>query len=221
MSTPSFKQDLLQQFARVGKALSNANRLEMLEFLGQGECDVETLSGKCGLSIANTSQHLQQLRHAGLVRSRKEGLRVYYSLTGLEVITLLHSLQQVAENNLAEVDMLVSKYLTTKDDLEPIEARELLRLAKDGNVTVLDVRPSDEYEAGHISGALNVPLSELEKHLKDLPKDKEVVAYCRGPYCVLAYEAVEQLRKKGYKVRRLEEGYPEWVSSGLPVSIRQ
>ena len=220
MSTPSFKQDLLQQFARVGKALSNANRLEMLEFLGQGECDVETLSGKCGLSVANTSQHLQQLRHAGLVRSRKEGLRVYYSLTGLEVITLLHSLQQVAENNLAEVDMLVSKYLTTKDDLEPIEARELLRLAKDGNVTVLDVRPSDEYEAGHISGALNVPLSELEKHLKELPKDKEVVAYCRGPYCVLAYEAVEQLRKKGYKVRRLEEGYPEWVSSGLPVSIR-
>ena len=221
MSTPSFKQDLLQQFARVGKALSNANRLEMLEFLGQGECDVETLSGKCGLSVANTSQHLQQLRHAGLVRSRKEGLRVYYSLTGLEVITLLHSLQQVAENNLAEVDMLVSKYLTTKDDLEPIEARELLRLAKGGNVTVLDVRPSDEYEAGHISGALNVPLSELEKHLKELPKDKEVVAYCRGPYCVLAYEAVEQLRKKGYKVRRLEEGYPEWVSSGLPVSIRQ
>ncbi|MDH5594023.1 MAG: metalloregulator ArsR/SmtB family transcription factor [Gammaproteobacteria bacterium] len=217
MSTPNFKQDLLQQFARVGKALSNANRLEMLEFLGQGECDVETLSGKCGLSVANTSQHLQQLRHAGLVRSRKEGLRVYYSLTGLEVNTLLHSLQQVAENNLAEVDMLVNKYLSTMDDLEPIEANELLKLAKKGNVTVLDVRPTDEYEAGHIAGALNVPLAELEKHLKKLPKNREIVAYCRGPYCVLAYTAVEQLRKKGYKVRRLEDGYPEWQSSGLPV----
>lgn len=217
MSTPNFKQDLLQQFARVGKALSNANRLEMLEFLGQGECDVETLAGKCRLTVANTSQHLQQLRHAGLAKSRKEGLRVYYSLTGLEVNTLLHSLQQVAENNLAEVDMLVNKYLNTKDDLEPIEAKELLKLAKKGNVTVLDVRPNDEYEAGHISGALNVPLSDLQKHLKELPKNKEVVAYCRGPYCVLAYEAVEQLRKKGYKVRRLEEGYPEWQSSGLPV----
>ena len=217
MSTLNFKQDLFQQFARVGKALSNANRLEILEFLAQSECDVETLANKCNLTVANTSQHLQQLRHAGLVKSRKEGLRVYYNLIGLEVNVLLHSLQMVAENNLAEVDVLVNKYLDTKDELEPIPAKELLKRAKTGNVTVLDVRPTDEYSSGHIKGSINVPLSDLQKHLKDLPKGKEIIAYCRGPYCVLAYEAVEQLRKKGYKVRRLEEGYPEWQSAGLPI----
>ncbi|MDH5436698.1 MAG: metalloregulator ArsR/SmtB family transcription factor, partial [Gammaproteobacteria bacterium] len=202
MSMTHFKQALFQQFARVGKAISNGNRLEILEFLAQGECDVESVAGKCKLTMANTSQHLQQLRHAGLVKSRKEGLRVYYSLTGLKVNALLHSLQQVAENNIAEVDVLVNKYLTAKDDLEPIEASELLKLARKGNVTVLDVRPPDEYDAGHIAGAVNIPLARLQRHLERLPKNKEIIAYCRGPYCVLAYTAVQQLRKKGYKVRR-------------------
>ncbi len=218
MSTGSnFKQDLFAQFARIAKALSNANRLELLEFIAQGERSVEALAKVSGLSIANTSQHLQQLRQAGLVVARKEGLHVHYSLSGDDVIGVIECLRRVAENHLADVSKLVNTYLTVKDSLEPLSADELLSRANDGLVTVLDVRPPDEYAAGHLPGAINIPLSELKQHLAKLPKKREVVAYCRGPYCVLAFEAVRRLREQGYKARRLENGYPEWKKAGLPV----
>ncbi len=213
----NFKQDLFSQFARVGKALGNGNRLELLEFLAQGERSVEALAKVSGLSVANTSQHLQQLRQAGLVITRKDGQHVYYRLSGDDVIQLMGCLRRVAETHVAEVERLVNTYLTVKDNLEPVPADELLSRARDGLITVIDVRPPEEFAAGHLPGAVNIPLSQLEEHLADLPKNTEVVAYCRGPYCVLAYEAVARLRKQGYKARRLQDGYPEWKQAGLPV----
>jgi len=213
----SFKQELFSQFARVGKALSNGNRLELLEFLAQGERSVEQLSKVAGLTVANTSQHLQQLRHAGMVSCRKEGLKVYYSISGDDVIRLLDALRAVAERHVSDVQHLVNTYLTVKDDLEPIPRGELMARVKDGLVTVLDVRPPEEYAAGHVPGAVNIPLQELEQRLGELGKDQEVVAYCRGPHCVLAFDAVARLREKGMKARRLEDGYPEWKTAGLPV----
>lgn len=213
----NFKQDLFSQFARVGKALGNGNRLELLEFLAQGERSVEALAKVSGLSIANTSQHLQQLRQAGLVTIRKEGQHVYYSVSGDDVIQLMGCLRRVADTHVAEVERLVNTYLTVKDNLEPLPADELLSRARDGLVTVIDVRPPEEFQAGHLPGAVNIPLSQLEQRLADLPKNTEVVAYCRGPYCVLAYEAVSRLRDQGYKARRLQDGYPEWKQAGLPV----
>ncbi len=217
MSTGNFKHDLFSQFARTGKALGNANRLELLEFLAQGERSVEALAKASRLTIANTSQHLQQLRQAGLVSTRKQGQSVYYRLAGDEVMRLLNALRSVAEQHLAEVDRLVKSYLTVKDELEPVPAAELLERARKGLVTVLDVRPPEEYAAGHLPGAINIPLAELEKNLDQLRPNQEVVAYCRGPYCVLAYEAVAKLREKGLKARRLQDGYPEWKLAGLPV----
>lgn len=209
MSNGNFKHDLFTQFARAGKALSNANRLELLEFLAQGERSVEELARVSGLTVANTSQHLQQLRHAGLVVCHKEGLKVYYRLSGDDVITLLYALRGVAERHVADVEKLVNTYLTVKDELEPLPRQELLERVQDGLVTVLDVRPPEEYAAGHVAGAVNVPLSELEKYLKDINPRQEIVAYCRGPHCVPAFDAVASLRKKGLKARRLEDGYPE------------
>lgn len=217
MSSGSFKHDLFSQFARVGKALSNANRLELLEFLAQGERGVEELAKVSGLSVANTSQHLQQLRQAGLVTARKQGQHVYYSLSGQDVVQLLGCLRRVAEQHVAEVEKLVNTYLTVKDDLEPLPREELLERARKGLVTVIDVRPPEEYAAGHLPGAVNIPLAELEAHLQELDPEQEVVAYCRGPHCVLAFDAVARLRKKGLKARRLEDGYPEWKLMGLPV----
>ncbi len=217
MSTGTFKHDLFTQFARVGKALGNPNRLELLEFLAQGERNVEDLARVSGLSVANTSQHLQQLRQAGLVTTRKQGQHVYYSLTGDDVVQMLGCLRRVAEHHVAEVEKLVNTYLTVKDDLEPVPAAELLDRVRQGLVTVIDVRPPEEYAAGHVPGAVNIPLSELESRLRELDPNQEVVAYCRGPHCVLAFDAVERLRKKGLKARRLEDGYPEWKLMGLPV----
>lgn len=217
MAKGGFKHDLFTQFARVGKALANANRLELLEFVAQGARSVEELARVSGLSVANASQHLQELRQAGLVTSRKEGLRVYYELSGDDVIRLLDVLRVVAEHRVAEVQKLVDTYLTSKDDLEPLAAEELLGRARNGLVTVLDVRPPEEYLAGHLPGAVNIPLSQLESRLGKLPKKREIVAYCRGPYCVLAFEAVAKLRKKGLKARRLEAGFPEWRLRGFPV----
>ena len=217
MSRNSFKHDLFAQFARIGKALSNANRLALVEFIAQGARSVEQLAKISGLSVANASQHLQELRQAGLVTARKEGLRVYYELSGDDVVELLDIVRRVADHRIAEVQKLVGAYLTAKDDLEPIAAKELLGRARKGLVTVLDVRPCEEYQAGHLPGAVNIPLSELESRLSKLPKSKEVVAYCRGPYCVLAFEAVELLRKRGFKARRLEAGLPEWRTKGFPV----
>lgn len=217
MSSKTFKKDLFAEFARIGKALSSGNRLELLEFIAQGERSVEALAKISGLSVANTSQHLQQLRQAGLVTTRRDGLHVYYTLAGEEVIALLDTLRRVADQNLAQVERLVRAYLTTKDELEPVPAETLLEWARRGDVTVLDVRPEEEFAAGHLPGAINVPLKDLEKRLHELSRGKGVVAYCRGPYCVLAYQAVARLRKEGFEARRLENGYPEWRYAGLPV----
>lgn len=217
MSSQHFKQQLFTQFARVGKAMSNGNRLELLEFIAQGERSVDELAKVSGLSVANASQHLQQLRQAGLITSTKRGLKVFYRLSGDDVIDLYNSLRNVAERHLADVQQLVNTFLTIKDDLEPIPATELLDRVKDGLVTILDVRPSQEYEAGHVPGAINVPLSELERHLHKLDTKQEVVAYCRGPHCVLAFNAVERLRQKGFTAHRMEDGFPEWKLAGLPV----
>jgi rhodanese-related sulfurtransferase/DNA-binding transcriptional ArsR family regulator len=219
MSSINFKHDLFAQFARVGKALSNANRLELLEFLAQGERSVDELARVSGLTVANTSQHLQQLRQAGLVGCRKEGLKVFYSLSGDDVIALFKALRGVAERHVADVEKLVNSYLTVKDDLEPLPRHELLQRVKDGLVTVLDVRPPEEYAAGHVSGAVNVPLSDLEHYLRNINSNQEIVAYCRGPHCVLAFDAVARLRKSGVNARRLEDGFPEWKSAGLPVEV--
>lgn len=217
MSSSSFKHDLFTQFARVGKALSNGNRLELLEYIAQGERSVDELAKVSGLAVANTSQHLQQLRQAGLVSCRKEGLKVFYKLSGNEVIGLLDALRGVAERHVAEVERLVNTYLTVKDELEPLPRQELLQRVRDGLVTVLDVRPAEEYAAGHVPGAVNVPLSELENYLKALKPEQDIVAYCRGPHCVLAFDAVSRLRSRGLRARRLEDGYPEWKHAGLPV----
>lgn len=212
-----FKRELFTQFAQVGRALSSGNRLELLEFIAQGARSVDELAKLAGLSVANASQHLQALRRAGLVTARKEGLRVYYELSGNDVILLLEALRRVAENRVAEVERLVNTYLGHRDELEPIPARELLERARKGLVTVLDVRPRQEFEAGHLPGAINIPLSDLEDRIGKLPKGKEFVAYCRGPYCLLAYEVVEHLRKKGLQARRLQDGFPEWKAAGLPI----
>ena len=217
MSNGNFKHDLFAHFARVGKALSNANRLALLEFIAQAERSVDELAKVAGLSLANTSQHLQQLRQAGLVNCRKEGLKVFYSLSGDDVIELLDALRGVAERHVADVEKLVNTFLTVKDELEPLPRQELLERVRDGLVTVIDVRPPEEYAAGHVPGAVNVPLSELEHYMKELDSEHEIVAYCRGPHCVLAFDAVASLRKKGLKARRLEDGYPEWKTAGLPV----
>jgi rhodanese-related sulfurtransferase/DNA-binding transcriptional ArsR family regulator len=217
MSSGHFKHELFAHFARVGKALSNSNRLELLEFLAQGERSVDELARVSGLTVANTSQHLQQLRQIGLVDSRKEGLKVFYRLSGDDVITLLKALRDVAERHVADVEKLVNTYLTVKDDLEPLPREELLERARDGLITVVDVRPPEEYAAGHVPGALNIPLSELEHYLDKFSAKQEIVAYCRGPHCILAFEAVARIRDRGLKARRLQDGYPEWKNAGFPV----
>lgn len=217
MSTTGFKQDLFSRFAQVAKAMGHANRLELLEFLAQGERSVDALAKVSGLTVANTSQHLQMLRQAGLVASRKQGLKVIYRLSGDDVIELMSVLRQVAERHLAEVDRLIDTYLTVKDSLEPLPATELLDRVRDGEVSVWDVRPPEEYAAGHVPGAINVPLAQLEQHLAGLKPEQEVVAYCRGPYCVLAFDAVARLRQHGVAARRLQDGFPEWKQAGLPV----
>jgi len=214
----SFKKTLFAQFASAAKALSNGNRLEILELLAQCEYSVEDLAKITALSVANTSHHLQQLRQAGLVTSRKEAQRVYYRLSGEDVMVLLDSLQSVAERHVADVGRLVDTYLTAKDGMEPISRDELTRRAKAGSVTVLDVRPAAEYAAGHLPEAVNVPLKELKKHLGEFDPRREIVAYCRGPYCILAFEAVKLLRGKGFRARRLQDGYPEWKRAGLPIT---
>lgn len=217
MSSGNFKQDVYAQLARVAKAVGHANRLELLEFVAQGPRSVDELAGMTHLSVANASKHLQELRQAGLVRARKEGVRVFYELSGPDVVDLLAALRTVAEARVAEVSQLLRTYITARDDLEPIPAEELMKRAKLGLVTVLDVRPAEEYGAGHLPGAINVTMDALNSHLKRLPKGREVIAYCRGPYCLLSVDAVALLRAKGYQARRLVDGFPEWKASGLPV----
>jgi rhodanese-related sulfurtransferase len=217
MSRQNLKQQIYSQVARIGKVVCHGHRLELLEYLAQGERTVEALAKLTGLSVANTSQHLRVMRHSGLVEARKDGLYVYYSIADDEIVRLLSSMRRLAESHLADVDRLVRSYLTVKDELEPIPRQELLERARRGIVTVLDVRPSEEYASGHVPGALNVPLKELEERLKEFPHEQEIVAYCRGPHCVLAFEAVAKLREKGFQARRLEDGFPEWREAGLPV----
>ena len=211
------KRNVFTQLARIGTALSSPVRLEFLELLAQGERSVEDLSTLTGTSVANTSQHLQKLRQAGLVVGRKRGLFVFYRVESERVMALIGALAQVGEAHDAEIERIVRLYFFSKDDFEPVPAAELLDRARKGLVTVLDVRPPEEYEAGHVPGALNIPIEQLEKLLRELPKRREVIAYCRGPFCLMSYEAVQLLRKKGIKARRLQDGMPEWRVAGLPV----
>ena len=217
MSTDAVKKELYQSLAKVAHALASGNRLQLLELMAQGERSVEALAGLTGMTMANTSQHLQALRQAGLVSPRKEGQRVYYRLAGDDVVRLYGVLRTVAESRLAEVKQLVADFLGDKDALEPIAADELLKRVKRGLVTVLDVRPPEEFAAGHLPGAVNIPIDKLESGLAKLSKQREVVAYCRGPYCLMSFEAVLKLRKRGWKARRLQHGFPEWKAAGLPV----
>lgn len=217
-SNEAMKSALYEQLGRVAQALGSAGRLQILEFVAQGERSVDALAAMTGLSTANTSKHLQALRQAGLVSARKEGLRVYYRLAGDDVVELITALRLVAEHRVAEVERLVRLWLAHRDEMEAVPAAELLERAKKGLVTVLDVRPPEEYAAGHIPGAINVPLEKLESFLSRLPKRKEVIAYCRGPYCLMSFEAVGKLRSRGWRARRLANGLPEWRAAGLPIA---
>jgi rhodanese-related sulfurtransferase/DNA-binding transcriptional ArsR family regulator len=217
MSSERPKQVLYEQFAEVAKGLGHGHRLEILELLAQGECSVEALADRAGLSLANASQHLRLMRRAGLLVSRRAGKNILYALSDPAVLDLVAALRRVGERNVAAVRDVVGGYFHQRDALEPVSRKELVRRLKDGLVTVLDVRPRDEFAAGHLPHAINIPLRDLARRLREVAKNREIVAYCRGPYCVLAFEAVALLRKRGFKVHRLEDGYPEWRAAGLPV----
>jgi rhodanese-related sulfurtransferase/DNA-binding transcriptional ArsR family regulator len=217
MSSPNPKRALYAQFAAVAKAMAHEHRLELLELVAQGGRSVEVLAKHCGLSIANTSQHLQQLRRAGLVAARRDGKFVLYALTDDSVLAAISAVHRVAERNLAEVSRIVQSYFLKRDELEPISRAELRQRMKKGLVTLLDVRPEDEFRLAHLPGAVNVPLNKLARWLSWADKKVEIVAYCRGPYCILSFEAVAHLRGQGFKARRLEDGFPEWKAAGLPV----
>ncbi|RWP48520.1 metalloregulator ArsR/SmtB family transcription factor [Mesorhizobium sp.] len=218
MSSTGPKQAIYASLAEVAQALGHPHRLELLEHLAQGVRSVEDLSARAHLSFANTSRHLQILRRARLVETERRGKNVLYSLAGdAEVVALIKALGRVGERNIAEIGRVMADYFRARDALEPVSRDELVSRLHDGMVTVLDVRPEDEFAAGHLPGALNIPLAELERRLGELEADREVIAYCRGPYCVLSFEAVAALREQGYLARRLEDGYPEWKTAGLPV----
>jgi rhodanese-related sulfurtransferase/predicted transcriptional regulator len=212
-----FKDRLYGQLARLGKALSSPHRLELLELLAQGERTVESLSIEMELSIANVSQHLQALKQAALVESRKQGLFVHYRLADPEVFELSNVIRSVAARRLADFDRVVREHFSSRDEGDAVGVDELVKLARSKKVVVVDTRPAGEYAAGHIAGAISVPVDELQRRLKELPKGKDYVAYCRGPYCVYADRAVEILRSSGRRARRLVEGFPEWRAAGLPV----
>ena len=217
MSSENPKHALLAQFATVAKALSHSFRLELLESLAQGERSVESLAQRAGLTMGNASQHLQQLRRAGLVTSRRDGKHIYYRLADAEVVALLAGLRHIAERNIAEVRRIVDSYFHHLDDMDPVSRQELVARLRDGLVTLLDVRPEDEFAAGHLPGAVNVPLRDLEARLTELDPGRDIIAYCRGPYCVLSFEAIALLRRRGFNIRRLQDGFPEWAAAGLPV----
>jgi rhodanese-related sulfurtransferase len=215
-----FKDAIYDQFSRIGKAVSSPKRLELLDLLCQGDKTVETLAKETGLTLANTSQHLQTLRAARLVDAEKEGLYVKYALADQMVCRFLRSMRVLAENRLAEIELINRRFLEGREGMEPVDRNDLLNRVDDGAVTVLDVRPVEEYRSGHIPGAISVPLAQLEEMVSKLPNDQEIVAYCRGPYCVLAVQAVEMLRKKGFKAVRLEEGIQDWLAMGNSISAR-
>ena len=208
--------------AEVAKALGHEHRVELIEQLAQGPRSVEALAERVGLSLANASQHLQQLRRVGLVSTQRDGKRVVYRLADeaeTDVVALLGALRHVAAHAMASMERIIATYFQARDELEPVAAKELLTRLRQGAVVILDVRPEDEYGLGHLPGALNIPLRQLEQRLAELPRKREIVAYCRGPYCVLSFEAVAELRTRGFRVRRLEEGFPEWKAAGLPVEV--
>lgn len=217
MSHREFKDALYTQFARIGHAISSPKRLEMLDLLSQGEKTVEQLAAQSETPIKNTSAHLRALRQARLVDTRRDGTYVYYRLGDEKVIRLLQSLQGLGRVRLAEVEQVTNLYLESRDELDAVDLKELRRLVRTGEVTIVDVRPRDEFEAGHIPGALSMPVPELRKRLGEIPKSREVIAYCRGPYCVYSLEAVTLLRKHGYRARRAEQGLPQWRTEGFEV----
>ncbi len=217
MSGQSPKKALFTEFAAVARALGSEHRLDLLEHLAQAEQSVELLAQRINIPLASVSQHLQALRKAGLVSARREGRHIFYTIAGDSVLVLLASLREVAERQVAEVERIVAGYFRDRDSLEPVSRAELLARIKDGLVTVLDVRPEYEFASGHLPNATNIPLSQLSKRLTELPKGREIVAYCRGPWCVLAFEAVALLRAEGRAARRLDGGLPEWKIAGLPV----
>ncbi|CAM5286222.1 MULTISPECIES: ArsR/SmtB family transcription factor [Pseudomonadota] len=217
-SSESPKHVVFENLAAVAQALGHAHRLELLEGMAQGPRSVEDLAGLVGLSMANASRHLQLLRRARLVEAERQGKRVFYRLAGdVEVVALLKALGRVGERNIAEVRGVMRDFFHDRDALEAVSREELAERLNAGQVTVLDVRPEAEYALGHVAGAINIPADELERRLADLPKGHEIIAYCRGPYCVMSFEAVAALRAKGFKVRRLEDGFPEWKAAGLAV----
>jgi rhodanese-related sulfurtransferase/DNA-binding transcriptional ArsR family regulator len=218
MPDQAVKGALFDQFARIGKALASGRRIEMLDVLANGERTVEALADQVHLTLANTSQHLQTLRDAGLVSSHREGTFIRYALATPQVFELWTLLRSLSANQLADVERLVEAYVGSHNGLEPVSRKELLKRLRSGErLVVLDVRPKDEFDAGHLPGAVSIPLAELERRLKQVPKDQPVVAYCRGPYCALAPAAVRVLNRRGYQARELEDGFPEWSAAGLPV----
>jgi len=219
MSSTGPKQQVFAGLAQIAHALAHPHRLELLEHLGQGERSVEDLAARASLTLANASRHLQLLRRAALVEGRRDGKRVYYRLAGYEVVVgLLAALGRVGERNSAEIARVIAGYFRARDEFEPVSRHELFERLRCGAATVLDVRPEDEFATGHLPNALNIPLSQLERRLAELPADREIVAYCRGPWCVLSFEAVALLRERGYRARRLEDGFPEWKTARLATS---
>jgi rhodanese-related sulfurtransferase/predicted transcriptional regulator len=219
MVKTNLKKAVYEQLARIGKAVASPPRLELLDLLCQGPRTVEALAREANLSVANTSQHLQILHAGRLVDARKEGLFVTYRLADQQVCEFYQSLRTLAESRLAEIEAIIRQFNQGRESMEPVEKRALLERVRRAEVTVLDVRPLEEYRAGHIPGAVSIPLKELEAHLSMLPRRREIVAYCRGPYCVLAVEAVKLLRTKGFRAVRMEHGVPEWRAEGLPVAV--
>jgi rhodanese-related sulfurtransferase len=217
----AFKDEIYEQFARIGKAVSSPKRLELLDLLCQGERTVEVLAKESGLAIANASQHLQVLHAARLVAAEKEGLFVIYRLADQTVCEFFRVMRVLAESRLAEVDQIKRRFLEGREGMQPVDREALLKLVREGAVTVLDVRPVEEYNAGHIPGALSIPLKDLKLHLSELPRDQEIVAYCRGPYCVLSIQAVEMLRAKGFQAVRLEEGIQDLRAMGFPIAVNE
>jgi rhodanese-related sulfurtransferase len=218
-SNRAFKDAIYEQFSRIGKAVSSPKRLELLDLLCQGPRTVEVLARESGLTVANASQHLQVLRAARLVEADKEGLYVKYRLADQTVCEFFRSMRVLAESRLAEVEQIKRRFLEGKEGMEPVDRKALLELVREGAVTVLDVRPVEEYKAGHIPGAISIPLKELQLRLSDLSRDQEIVAYCRGPYCVLSIQAVEMLRARGFNAVRLEEGIQDLRALGFPISV--
>jgi len=213
-----FRDDIYEQFTRIGKAIASPKRLELLDLLCQGERTVEALAKAANLSVANASQHLKKLQSARLVISEKSGAFVIYRVADESVYAFFHAMRVLAENRLAEIEQIARQFMASKESMEGVDRVALLKRARAGKAIVLDVRPAEEYRAGHIEGAISIPIKELEQQLSKLPRDKEIVAYCRGPYCVMSIEAVQMLRAKGFRAERLEDDVYEWKIHDLPVA---